>query len=218
MGRVFIPEIQNLNEEEAEKLGELIPLVPSSNCLGLEPDTLRQLTTKTLSTYTDGDFLLLDGRSTHCAVAASVLAVQRNSVDLLVWDKVLNSYLTRPLAFLDIPSPKAVMSQPRAFIVNDLLETSKKLEMPTACFKTGHDPDYMNPEPLKARMIKWLRNTQKMDYIVMSGGKLPNTVASCIMARMHGRVNYLMYNAKSERYEHRCAFYPPLQGPGKEKT
>jgi len=207
MGRVFVPEMRLLDEAEAERIGEVVTLVASSNCLGLEPDSIKRIMENPLHTYRNGDFLLLDGRSVHCAVAASILATTRNVVDLLVWDKLTNTYLTRPLTFFDVPQPKAVLSNIRAHIVNDMKGISERLTMTSIVLGDGHDPVYMEPESTKTQMLEHLKDSHKQDYLVMSGSKMQNVVASSIMARMHGRVNYLILNAKTDKYEHRSATF-----------
>jgi len=209
MGKVFVPEVQQLDEDEAKRIGEIVPLVPSSNRLGLEPDRLKYLMANGLSIFSSGDFLLLDGRNIHCAVAASILAVQRNSLDLLLWDKSVGSYVTRPLTLLDVPKTKNIISSIRAFVVNDLHDSEDQLSMRAITLTKGHDPNFMNPEAIKANMIEILANSHSQDYLVTSGSKIHNVVASCIMARMHGRVNYLLWHAKTNKYEFRCATFGP---------
>ena len=206
MTKIFIPQVEQLDERVAAAKGELVPLMPSGNKSGLEPDRIKFLMVKGLSLYNDGDYLLLDGRNTYCMVAASILAVLRNSIDLLIWDGSSSDYVSRMLTFMDVPTPQPIISDTRAFLVNDM-HSGIDIPFPSIVLTKGSDPDFMSPENIRVKMIKILKNSHEHDYILCSGSRLHNVVASGIMARMHGRVNYLLWNAKVKRYERRSAIY-----------
>ena len=206
MTKIFIPQTQQLDEKAASAKGELIPLMPSGNKSGLEPDRIKFLMVKALSSFNDGDYLLLDGRNTYCMVAASILSVLRNSIDILIWNSSSSDYVSRMLTFMDIPSPKPIVSDSRAFLVNDM-HAGIEVPMQSIVLTKGSDPDFMSPENIKTKMANILKNSHEHDYILCSGSRLHNVVASSIMARMHRRVNYLLWNPKSSRYERRSAIY-----------
>lgn len=206
MAKVFVPEVHQLNHEEASRMGDIVPLVPESNRIGLEPDRIKHAMAKALSAFKDGDFLLLDGRNIHCAVAAAILATRNNAIDILIWDNVTHSYLARPLTLMDIPKPRAVIAPPRNFIINDI-ENIKGLSNMSIVLAKGHDPNFMNPERIKLNMIEYFRNSHNRDYLVISGNRMSCAVASCIMARMHKRVNYMLWHVKDDKYEYRSTTF-----------
>ena len=202
MVKVFIPEIQQANMGLVEIKGEPVPLLPKNNKLGLEPDRIKFLITRALSVYSSGDYLLVDGRNVHCAVAASVLATQRNTIDMLIWSKSDNDYVTRSLFLSNIKSADNIISEPRAFLVND---THSDIRIPyqSVPLTKGSDPNIMDPDKIKDNMLPILKHSGPSDYILNAGSRTHNIVASCIMTRMHGRVNFLLWNSKTACYKMR---------------
>jgi len=202
MTKVFIPEIQQANMSQIKEKGEPIPLLPLNNKLGLEPDRIKFLVTQALSVYATGDYLLVDGRNVHCAVVASVLAIQRNTIDLLLWDKSSKDYVTRTLFLSDIRSEDSIVSGIRVFLVNDT-HSDVKIPYISVTLTKGSDPNIMDPNKIKDNMFKILKHSNPSDYILIAGSRTHNIVASCIMARMHNRVNFLIWNAKLACYKMR---------------
>lgn len=206
MPRVFVPEPRQLAEPRAKRFGQIVPLVPATARLGLEPDRIKYIMARPLATFEDDDFLLLDGANIHCAVASSVIAIQRNSMNLLLWDSGSQQYLLRQLTLEELPQAKDIVSEKRVFLANDT-HSHGDLGMTSVALTTGMDPDVMEPEKLKEKMTKILGNSQSQDYLMTSGAKSHNVVASAILSRMHEQVNYMLWNARRKEYERRTVFF-----------
>jgi hypothetical protein len=206
--KVFVPEVEQLNEVVASARGTIVPLMPKDNKMGLEPDRIRFLMEKPLGTFQCGDYLLLDGRNVHCAVAASILASQRNSIDMLLWDRAAADYTTRTISLIDIPKSQPIVSNIRVFLINDMHSESQGIiPHPCVALTQGSDPNVMEPENIKTNMIQILKNSSDQDFILSSGSKTHNVVAACVMCRMHKRVNFMIWNAKAKRYEKRTVIF-----------
>lgn len=211
MTRVFVPEPKNLylqprNPIKASRWGKIVPLTPEGSCLGLEPDRIKASIARAILSFEEDDFLLLDGSNAHCAVAASLMSTVHERLNLLLWDVGHSDYISRQLIISDIP--KAIVSgvPPRVYITNYIHGDSPSgyIAVPLT---SGNDADVLEPQLLQARMLPILANSQPEDFLVPSGSKTHCVVGSTIMSRMHGRVNYFLWNTSSRQYVPRsCSF------------
>ena len=206
MARVFVPEPRQVIEAKASIYGEIVPLVPVEAKLGLEPDRIKAIMSKALTTFDDDDYLLLDGTNVHCAVAISIICIERNSVNLLIWDNRSGSYLNRLLTLDDIPQVIFTGSEKKIFVTNDVHDPPK-LDLPMISLTTGNDLNIMEPDKIKENMIKILSNSQAEDFLLLSGSKTHNSVAAAILSKMHGKINFMVWNATTKQYVLRsCRF------------
>jgi hypothetical protein len=206
MARVFVPEVKQLSEEKCRRFGEVVPLVDAELKLGLEPDRIKFLMARPLATFGDDDYLILDGSNAHCSVAASLIAVQRNVINLLMWDGHDREYLVRQITLDDVPGANDMSGEKRVFLANDM-HTGYSLNFTSVALTRGNDPNVMEPEKVKEQMIPILRNSQSEDYLLTAGAKIHNVVASSILSRMHQKVNYMLWNARRKEYERRTVHY-----------
>ena len=206
MGRVFVPEPRLLNEARAADYGEIVPLVPIEAKLGLEPDRLKAIMSKTLTTFDDDDYLLLDGSNVHCVVATCIIAIERNIIPLLIWDGKSGKYLHRTLSLDEVPDSIFCGSEKKIFVTNDIHEPPK-VNLPMIVLTSGNDPNIMEPDKILKDMIKILVNSSMDDFLLLSGSKTHNSVASAILSKMHRRVNLMIWNAQTQEYVLRtCKF------------
>ena len=199
MARVFVPEPKQLLEHKACLYGEIVPLVPVEAKLGLEPDRIKAVMSKALTTFDDDDYLLLDGSNVHCSVAISIICIERNNINLLIWDQKSNGYLNRLLLLDDIPQAVFTGSEKKIFITNDIHDIPK-LDFSTISLTSGNDPNIMEPNKIKENMIKILINSQAEDFLLLSGSKTHNSVASAILSKMHGKINFMVWNAITKQH------------------
>jgi hypothetical protein len=206
MGRVFVPEPRQLFAPKAEPFGQIVPLVPAESKLGLEPDRIKSLVAKGLTTFDDDDYLLLDGSNTHCAVATSVVGIERNSINLLLWNSMSNNYVFRRLDLEDLPIPVFSGQTKRVFMTNDIHGITPE-GYEAISLTSGNDPDIMEPDKIKRKMLEMLIHSQPTDFLLLSGSKIHNAVASVIISRLHGSVNYMIWNARTKEYVLRSCKY-----------
>jgi len=205
MGRVFVPEPRQLSENKAKAFGEVVPLVPVESKLGLEPDRIKSSLAKSLTTFTDDDYLLLDGSNTHCAVATSVLGIERDCINLLIWNSKANNYVFRRLD-LDRIAPILSAGPQKVFVTNDIHGILPH-GYTSISLTSGNDPDIMEPDKIKRKMDALLINSQPGDFLLLSGSKIHNSIASVVLSRMHGLVNFMIWNARTKSYVLRsCKF------------
>ncbi|MEN6550193.1 MAG: hypothetical protein ABFE07_29465 [Armatimonadia bacterium] len=211
MPRVFVPEpknfyLQHRNQVKAERWGKIVPLTPEGSCLGLEPDRIKASVARAVLAFEDEDFILLDGSNAHCAVTASLVAVLHDRLNLLLWDVSNSDYISRSLDLSAIP--RAIVSgvPPRVYITNYIHGDSPPGYI-TIPLTSGNDSDVLEPQLLQGRMLRILVNSQEEDFLVPSGSKTHCVVGSTIMSRMHGRVNYFLWNTSSRQYLPRSCLF-----------
>jgi hypothetical protein len=208
MNRVFIPEPRQFDEAAAKKYCAVVPLVPKEYKLGLEPDRIKSLMARSLLVFEDDDYLLLDGPNTHCAVAGSVLSTIRNSFNLLMWNSLSHDYLCREINFDDIPKINMeIVSSRRIFVVNNVHDIKADGDMMMIALTDGNDPNILNPDKAKEAMIKILANSGPEDHLLLAGAKIHNLLASSIMSRMHGKVNYMIWDLNRKEWVKRTCIF-----------
>ena len=207
MPKVFIPEPKMLNEKAAAIYGSIVPLLPPQLRLGLEPDRIKLLTAKSIGAFDENeDFLLLDGSPVNCAVVFSLLLIERNSLNLLLWDTKSGRYFSRLVSFENLPTTTFSSSEKRVFAANDVHDMSQ-VKFPVISLSSGMDPDILEPDHIFNNMIKILATSQLDDMLLISGSKIHNCIASGIISKMHEKVNYLIFDAVAQRYVLRsCTF------------
>ena len=106
----------------------------------------------------------------------------------------------------DIPQAIFTGSEKKVFVTNDIHDPPE-LDLPMIPLTTGNDPNIMEPDKIKENMIKMLSNSQAEDFLLLSGSKTHNSVAAAILSKMHGRINFMAWNATTKQYVLRsCRF------------
>ncbi len=218
MKKVFVPCRQVMTASIARKFGTIKILHSESNpnkrssSMGLEPDRIFSRFARPLNTWVSGDMLLLDGPLVYNAVASSIISCQTNTVRFLIWGK---KEYTPKVAHLTSIEKKRYWERRkdlrRVYAINNVhnIDPASKYGK-LVCI--NEDPPEDRPAPTSPRHVfdktsAILKCTHRSDFLLLAGSKLENAIASAILARMHGRVNYLIFHHGMKGYVARTVDY-----------
>lgn len=216
MNKVFVPCKQAMTESEAAKYGEVIVLHDQSDPdkgasrLALEPDRLFAKFIRHLNTWEPDDLILLDGPLIYNAVATSILACFTNKLSFLIWMR--GRYSKKNLLIDSVRTKKTwtrSLSNRKVYAINNVHSDKPAQKYGEVVYLNEEDLEERepptNPEKIFARMYPILAKTHKSDFLLLSGSKIENAIASSILARMHGTTNYLIFHHRKKTYLARSA-------------
>lgn len=216
MSKVFIPCKQAMTEEEAARYGEIVVLHDQSDPdkgasrLALEPDRLFAKFIRHLNTWEPDDLILLDGPLIYNAVATSILACFTNKISFLIW---MRGRYSKKSLFIDSVRSKKTwerkLSNRKIYAINNVHSDKPARKYGEIIYLNEDDLEERepptNPERIFHRMYEALAKSHKMDFLMLSGSKIENAIASATLTRMHGTVNYLIFHHGKRAYLARSA-------------
>lgn len=219
MPKIFVPCRQVMTASKARQFGavkilhnESDPSKPSSR-MGLEPDRIFNRFARPLNTWEAGDMVLLDGPLIYNAVVSAIISCQTNTLRFLIWDK--KGYIPK-VAHLTSVEKKRTWKRRRdlrrVYAINNvhnIIEPASK-HGKLVCINEEDVED--RPAPTSPRYVfdkisNVLKRTHRSDFLLLSGSKLENAIASAILAKMHGTVNYLIFHHGRKGYLSRTVNY-----------
>ena len=215
MTNVFVPCKHAMSKRAASKFGDLNILLDQSNPnrptsrLALEPDRILKKFSKPLNTYEPvSDMILLDGQLIYNAVATSMLSCNFNTINFLIWIHKNQLYRKRTLSLRGVRSSRKVSSgKTIVFAMNDAHTMDKAEKFGTLKIVKGTQKEPTDPQKLFDELSPELKKSGPDDFLLLTGDKLSNSIASSILARRNGVVNYLIYHFKLKTYIPRTVEY-----------
>lgn len=218
MPNIFVPCRQVMTVSKAKPFGTIKTLHSESNpnkrasVMGIEPDRIFGRFARPLNTWVAGDMLLLDGPLIYNAVATGIVSCYTNTVRFLIWEKKGYSPKVAHLTSVEKKRPwNRRQDLRRVYAINNVhsIDTSSKYGK-LICI--NEDPPEDRPAPTSPRYVfdkisKVLKRTHHSDFLLLAGSKLESAIASAILARMHGRVNYLIFHHGRKGYVARSVDY-----------
>ncbi len=222
MGKIFVPCKQAMTISKAHKFGDIVVLHDQSDPdkeaspLGLEPDRLFAKFVRHLNTWEPGDLVLLDGPLIYNAVVASILGCFTNKISFLMWimkpGKKRRGYYKKSLSLEGVLPKKNWDRNPskcKVYAINNVHpgEPAKKhgevVYLSEDTLEEKAPPT--NPTTILNRAYPILAKTHRDDFLLLCGTKIENAIASAILSRMHGTVNYLIFHHRRKKYLVRSA-------------
>lgn len=213
MTSVFVPCKHAMSKRAASKFGDLNILLDQSNPnrptsrLALEPDRILKRFSKPLNTYEPvGDMILLDGQLIYNAVATSMLSCSFNTINFLIWIHKNQIYRKRTLSLKGVRSSRKLNllrgpdGKTIVFAMNDAHIMDKADKFGALKIVKGTQKEPTDPQKLFDELSPELKRSNPDDFLLLTGDKLSNSIASSILARRHGVVNYLIYHFKLKTY------------------
>lgn len=215
MASVFVPCKHAMRKRTASKFGDIKVLLDQSNPnrptsrMALEPDRILKKFSKPLNTYGPvDDMILLDGQIIYNAVATSMLSCNFNTISFLIWMQKSQLYRKRTLSLKGVrASRKDPGGDPSVFAVNDAHAMDKAEKFGKLKVIKGTQDEPTNPQKLFDELAPKLKKSSPDDFLLLTGDKLSNSIASAILSRRHGVVNYLIYHFRLKTYIPRTVEY-----------
>ncbi len=211
MPKIFVPCRQSMSMYKAKQFGDLVilskkdPKKPGYR-MDLEPDRILNRFSRPMNTWEPGDFLLLDGPLAYNVVAAGIAASLYDTIKFLVWDDTKQNYVRRSLKLRVGEARKWNHNNvTMVYTVNDAHPTdaAKKFGTVKEIRSTTNKPKPLYPEKIFEDISPALKKSCKDDFLILSGDKLSNAIATAIMARRNKTVNFLLMHFKHKQYQPR---------------
>ncbi len=216
MSKIYVPCKQAMTVSKAAKFGEIIVLHDQSDPdkgasrLALEPDRLFTKLIRHLNTWESDDLILLDGPLLYNTVAASILACLTNKISFLIWART--RYEKKSVSLASV-RPKRTwdrkLSNRKVYAVNNVHseKTAAKygqfIDLSDESLEEREPPT--DPSKVFSKLYPALMKTHRTDFLMLAGSKLENAIASAILSRLHGTVNYLIFHHGKRKYLARSA-------------
>ncbi len=222
MGKIFIPCKQAATVSKAKKFGDIVVLHDQSDPakdaspLGLEPDRLFAKFIRHLNTWEPGDLILLDGPLIYNAVATSILACFTNKISMLVWMKGRGDrgrrYHKRSFSLENVRPKKTwarKTSNRKVYAINNIHPPELARKYGEIVYLTEETLEesipITNPSAIFKKVYPALAKSHKTDLLLLSGTRIESAVASSVLSRMHGTVDYLIFHHGRKKYLARSA-------------
>jgi len=204
MCKVFVAREQLINMDEAKKWGE--PVILSSHTgnnekkdenYGLEPDRIiRQIGRKLMTFDTEKDYLLLDGHLIYNCIAAGILSLFYDQIDLLVWKK---GYCHRRLTIPNILKKEIEEKREKMyFAVNEIHDI--KLNPLFYFMDVNANVDPYDPETVWPHVTKRARDFSSHDSLILCGSTVMNIVSTIYLSRMLGQFTIGLLHRMTKQY------------------